>query len=313
MTIRIYWQLNPAAENSRSEPTDRPRYQPVIRDIRTASINRYDYYAQIARAAALTGFDGLFVAHRADADDSQIVAATVARSAPRLTIIPEFPASVGSAVYAAKQAVSFQRLAHGRLGWAIAPDADAATRARGADQVAEDDLIARTEEFLIVARGVHRERPFSHKGRFFEVEGGGFEAPLNSVDFPRVFLRGTDEEALSLSARQADVHLLDDAPIDTLRAHIETLDRLALKQGRNLEYGVLLPLVARETADEAREAHEPGLAGSYDEIADRLAELAALGIGHFVLTAQPGFEEAYRIGQFVLPRLRARVAPARAA
>lgn len=313
MTIRIYWQLDVAAENSRSEPTDRPRHQPVIRDIRTPSINRYDYYAQIAHAAALTGFDGLFVAHRTDADDSQIVAAAVARSAPRLTLIPEFPASVGSAVYAAKQAVSFQRLAHGRLGWAIAPDADAATRARGGDQVSEDDLIARTEEFLTVARGVNAERPFSYKGRFFEVEGGGFEAPLGTVAFPRVFLRGTSEEALALSARQGDIHLFDAAPVEELRDHIETLDRLALKEGRSLDYGILQPLVARETADEAHDAREPGLTGSYDEIADHLATLATLGIGHFVLTARPSFEEAYRIGQFVLPRLRARVAPARAA
>lgn len=91
MTIQIYWQLDPAAERSRSEPGDRPRWQPVIRDIRTASLNRYDHYAQIARAAAITGFDGLFIRHRDAQDDSQIIAAAIARSTPRLLLVARIP------------------------------------------------------------------------------------------------------------------------------------------------------------------------------------------------------------------------------
>lgn len=313
MTIQTYWQLDPAAERSRSEPGDRPRWQPVIREIRNASINRYDHYAQIARAAAITGFDGLFIRHRDAQDDSQIIAAAIARSTPRLLLVPEFPASVGSAVYAAKQAVSFQRLTHGRLGWAIAPDADAKARARIADHVADDDLVARAEEFLTVACGVHGTRPFSFKGRFFEVKGGGFEEPLNRVAFPKVFLRGDSEEAGALSARQADVHLLDAAPVETLRNAVEAIDRQALAVGRSIEFGLVASVVARESDEEAREAGPADIAGSYQAVADNLAALAAIGIRHFVLSASPSLEEAYRIGQFVLPRFRAACDPARAA
>lgn len=79
-----------------------------------------------------------------------------------------------------------------------------------------------------MARGVHGTRPFSFKGRFFEVEDGGFEEPLNRVAFPKVFLRGDSEEAIGLSARGADVHLLDAAPIEALRHAIEAIDRQAL-------------------------------------------------------------------------------------
>jgi hypothetical protein len=53
------------------------------------------------------------------------------------------------------------------------PDATAAVRARSGDHVAEEDLVARTEEFLTVARGVHGEQGYSSKGRFFEVVKGG--------------------------------------------------------------------------------------------------------------------------------------------
>lgn len=299
MTIKIYWRLDVTAENSRSEPSDRPRWQPVLRDVRTSAVNRYDYYAQIARAAEITGLDGLFIPHRVAGDDSQIVAAAVARAVPRLTLVPEFPATVGSAVYAAKQAVSFQRLTHNRLGWAISAD---------------DAGVERTREFLQVARGVHGTRPFSFKGRFFEVQGGGFDEPLNRVPFPPVFLSGDTEEAIALSAALGDVHLLPAGHPETLRPLIATLGREAQLQGRSLAIAVNLDLHARESDEEAAEAgSKADVVGSYDTVARHLADLVAAGVDHFVLSAKPSFEEAYRIGQFVLPRLHALTAPARAA
>lgn len=298
MTIKFYWRLDPAAEPQRGEPSARPTAGFLPRDVRTAALTRYDYYAQVARATAITGFDGLFVAYRPESDDSQIVAAAVARTAPRLLLVPEFPSTVGSAVYAAKEAVSFQRATRNRLGWAIAPGADS-------------DDSARTAEFLHVARGVHGQKPFDHQGRFFEVKGGGFSDPLARAAFPPVFLQGADEEALQLSANAADIHLFDEAPIDELRGRIETLERLALAAGREVAVGLIVTITARETGEEA--AGGAGIAGSYDGVAEQIATLNAAGITHFVLSASPSLEEAYRIGQFVLPRVRAALGDLRTA
>jgi len=306
MTIQTYWQLDVAAQPGRSEPSARPQAGTIFRDVRTRVINRYDYYARIAQAAAQTAFDGLFLPYRPEADDSAIVAATIAREVPRLTLIPEFPGSVASAVYAAKQAVSFQRATHDRLGWAIAPAADA-------------EALDRTEEFLTVAHGVHGTRPFSFSGAYFEVQGGGFEAPLNRVPFPRVFLQGESEEALALSARAADVHLFGAAPVAHLRSLVEGLDGLAAGRGRSIAFGVIQPVLVREDRDEAlHEAARTGvpaatIVGDYDAVAARLAELAGIGIGHFVLGAPASLEEAYRVGQHLLPRFRALTGRVRAA
>lgn len=307
MTIQTYWQLDVAEDATRSEPG--ARQSGLFRDVRTSGLNRYDYYAQVAQAAAQTAFDGLFLPHRPQSDDSAIVAAAIAREVPRLTLIPEFPASAGSGVYAAKQAVSFQRQTYERLGWAIASPADGAARARDGDHVAEEQLYVRTEEFLTVARGVHAERPFDFAGAYFEVQGGGFQPPLNRVAFPRVFLQGESEEALSLSARAADVHLF--AASADLRGLIETLDTLAVRTGRSVEFGVIQQVLARDEAEDAwRDAERAGLpdtaiVGSYAEVAERLADLATLGLRHFVLAAPSSLEEAYRVGQHVLPRFRA--------
>jgi alkanesulfonate monooxygenase len=319
MTLDIYWQLDVAAEPDRSEPRARAAAGTIARDVRTLMQNRFDYYAQIARAAEQTAFDGLFLPYREDADDSRIVAATMARSVPRLRLVPQFPPSVGSAVYAAKQAASFQRATRGRLGWAILPDAGIEARASDGDDVPEEEFGARLAEFLTVARGVHQERPFSFKGRHFEVQGGGFEAPLDRDPFPAVFLQGDEEEAMAFSARHADVHLLRAALFATLRSQIEAIDGLAVVAGRHVDFGLVQPLVVRETEEEARrDAERAGIAphaivGDYDAAARELGRRVALGVDHLVLAASPSLEEAYRVGQHVVPRLRAIVGEVRAA
>ncbi len=48
------------------------------------------------------------------------------------------------------------------------------------------------------------------------------------------------------------------------------------------------------------------LVGSHTEIADRIAEYAALGISEFILSGHPHVEEAYWFGEGVLPILRRR-------
>jgi alkanesulfonate monooxygenase len=47
-----------------------------------------------------------------------------------------------------------------------------------------------------------------------------------------------------------------------------------------------------------------GLVGSYDEVAERMLEYAALGFDEFILSGYPHLEEAYWFGEGVMPRLR---------
>jgi alkanesulfonate monooxygenase len=48
------------------------------------------------------------------------------------------------------------------------------------------------------------------------------------------------------------------------------------------------------------------LVGSHDEVADRIAEYYHLGIEEFILSGYPHLEEAYQVGEGVLPVLRRR-------
>ena len=48
------------------------------------------------------------------------------------------------------------------------------------------------------------------------------------------------------------------------------------------------------------------LVGSHDEVAERIAEYHDLGIDEFILSGYPHLEEAYRVGEGVMPVLRRR-------
>lgn len=54
-----------------------------------------------------------------------------------------------------------------------------------------------------------------------------------------------------------------------------------------------------------REGAGTALVGSYSEVTELIREYAGYGIEEFILSGWPHLEEAYRVGEYVLPRLDA--------
>jgi alkanesulfonate monooxygenase len=327
MSIEYFWRLptgsdaryGDAVGRRRGEraASDGPPLTAGVSDPRGNRFNYLDYLRQIARAADLTGFDGIHVGNDPDGDESWIVAGHVARATRRVRLLTEFDASRGSAVYAAKNAASYQRYTGGRFAWQIGRGGTAVERRRQADFAADADISPRIEEFVTVARGVISQAPFSFKGRYFEVLDGGFRGPLSNQVPPPVYLSGGTEDAQQLSARIADVHVFDPLPLDRLKADVDRLTALAQRQSRALRFGLRLDIIARETGAEAdfdagrrlaqRGASTEGsLVGSYSEVIERLVEYAGAGVSSFILASAPHLEEAYRIGEHILPAIRGR-------
>ena len=346
MTTEFIWQLPTSGDgrygNANRErrgersSSARPAFSNGVSDPRGNSFNYFDHLHQIARAADLAGFDGLQIPDDPLGDESWIVAGYVARSSSHLKLVTEFQASRGSSVYAAKNAVSFQRYSKGRFAWQISSGGSAIQRRWYGDFAADADILPRIEEFVSVARGVTSGAPYSFKGKFFEVLEGGFQGPVANHPAPTVYLSGNSEEALRLSARIADVHVFDALPAEQLRLEVERLNGYAREQGRSVIAALRIDVLARETEKEAlfdarrfleqagrrantdpvisanfwrgfspdRTGAAASLFGDYGQVSQRLAEYSELGIGSFTLAAIPHFEEAYRIGEFVLPQVR---------
>jgi alkanesulfonate monooxygenase SsuD/methylene tetrahydromethanopterin reductase-like flavin-dependent oxidoreductase (luciferase family) len=71
------------------------------------------------------------------------------------------------------------------------------------------------------------------------------------------------------------------------------------------------PTESRTGFGKAKPGPAVGLVGSYQNVAERLAEFRDAGISTFILAGSPHLEEALRVGQEVLPLVHA--APVREA
>lgn len=368
MSVQFFWQLPPDGDGrdfareqwQRGDFTPPRGDRPVFArsDLRRDGGHTwFDYLAQVARAAEIAGFDGALIPQTPAGEEPLIVAGALAREARRLTLLPALPAPFLSAVYAAKIAVSFQRLSGDRLAWHLLTDGHQGDEWHG-HHWSEGELIARTGEFLDVVKGVWNSPPFTYEGRYYEVENGGFVPALavqprlsterarrqpvpTEYALPTIWLAGVSEAALALSARHGDVHIL---PLDTVaatRERIERLQALAAAQGRRLRIAVRAEVVAREEGAAAwqllREQWQAapraadfddhcldallwsgfgalapgaanGLVGGYAALAERFAAYAALGVDSFLLSSRPHLEEAFHLGERLLPRVRALLA-----
>jgi len=369
MSIEFFWQL-PASGDGRSlhkdqwtrgdhtpPITDRPVFARI--DVRRDGGHTwYDHLAQIARAAEITGFDGVLIPQTPAGEEPIIVSGALAREARRLKFLPAFPAPFLSAVYAAKIALSFQRLTGGRLAWNLITEEHTEKSWHGHRwSIAEQ--IARTDEFLDVVKGFWNNPPFTYQGKYYEVVDGGFAPALTGPVLPLIYLSGETEEALALSAKHADVHFLPLDSLEATRGRIEDLTRRAAVFGRTLRFGLQADVVARHDSADAwqdlrtrwdrvaaktvpisgapgnsqgpskedfdaliqgpnlwagfglvRPGAPVGIVGSYQEVAERIKAYAEAGVSTFALSANPHLEEAYRIGEQLLPLIKSQTTAA---
>lgn len=330
MTVEFFWTVPTHGDGRDADlslrrrgdwnPERQSRFTPSLRDERPGRFTYYDYLTQVARAAEAAGFDGLFIPYDPGGEASWIVATALAREAPRLRLLPELQADFGTAVYAAKLAVSFQRFFDNRLGWKLALDGDPAIRRAVDDVVALAEQVARAQELLEVTKGAWSTTPFSYQGRYFEAADTAFFGshtgpnlrPDHRIElgpYPKIYLEGESEPEVELSARHADVQLLGSAEPASVEAAIASHRERAAAHGRQVGYGLRLGVIVRETAAEAWRKVErlasAGHGGGGTEPAVRrvddqlLAGLSALGF-----TADDGL-----IGEFgeIAQRLEAYV------
>ncbi|MFL9883569.1 LLM class flavin-dependent oxidoreductase [Paraburkholderia agricolaris] len=326
-----------------------------------------DYLSQVARAADLVGFQGALIPIFRFTEEPWVVAAALARETRNLRLLIAMQPWFMHPAYAAQMAASLQRISRGRVEWNIVTGGGGADQRAYGDFIDHDSRYARTDEFLDVVKGYSAGAPYTHKGRFYQVEEGGLVAPLSSQSVPRIYLAGASDAAMAVAAKHGDVHLSWGEPLAKQK---EVIDRArqaldAQNAERDLRFGMRIDILARETEEQAwaelrqmfatvsettqlggtRRAsgvgdsesvgakrqfalHQgntqhfddlivgpnlwagmskirggPGcvIVGSHEQVAERLAEYVDIGVSTFILASNPHLEEAYRVGEEVLP------------
>ncbi|MEU5692795.1 LLM class flavin-dependent oxidoreductase [Actinosynnema sp. NPDC020468] len=299
---RVIWTIPTRGDGrgTRARGWDGPAPLPAsIRDGRDGgpAFTPFDYLHQVSRAAELGGLGGVHVPYDPHGEESLVVSASVGRDSRFLEVVAGFPAGIATPVYAAKLSATLQRAFGGRLSWRLEVDLDERVQRTQGDFVTGADRYARAAEFLTVAKAVWHGRDVDFEGRFYEVYQGGFVGPLAGLPFPTVYLSGTSDEALALSAEHADVHVFDLAPDDELDHHVARL-------GGRTRLALQATVHTRE--DEAELTDPAALRGTYRQVADRILAYRERGFDTFFLDAAPRLEEALRLAQHVRPLLAGR-------
>lgn len=156
--------------------------------------------------------------------------------------------------------------------------------------------------------------PWDDLGRWLraahEREAAAGRRPGHSVSF-QVILGETEDEAWGRADAMVE-HMRDDAVtgqseqlarVDSsgqrrLAAYVEKSEAQGFRIGPNLWAGLTRVLSGNSIA----------LVGTADQVADRLAEVCAMGFDHVLLRGFPHLEMIERIGREVIPRVRARTA-----
>lgn len=310
MALSFYWHLSTAAAADRRRGEwgegDRPWVPAGDAGSRRLQINHYDYLAQIARAAELTGFDGIVIPDEPEGEEPWIVTGALLRETRRVQIVTAVAPGSASGVYHAKMASSVQRFSGDRQAWLI----EAGQGLQAGDAVAAADRPARTAELLTLLEGVWSDGPFDLEGRHFVVEKGGLGSLVQGRSRPPIWLYGADAPGADL-LDHAQVLLIDTAP------SLEVLADLIADARRGspaLRVAAHLPLLARaEERDVAverdrRDLAPSALVGTYDAVAAALATLARAGLDIAVLSAPDQIHEVHIAGEQVIGRFRAAAA-----
>ncbi|KJE23418.1 flavin-dependent oxidoreductase, methylene-tetrahydromethanopterin reductase [Frankia torreyi] len=249
MSVHAHWFL-PTSGDSRNldaaavSAKETPHLQPAAQ--RPPSIG---YLAQIAAAAEHLGYEAVLTPTGTWCEDAWLTTAALLRETTRLRFLVAFRPGFLSPTLAAQMAATYQRISGGRLLLNVVTGGDADEQQRFGDWLNHDARYRRTEEFLQVVRGVWTGRPVNYDGEHYAVRGATVRERPDPT--PPIFFGGASPAAELVAARQADVYLLWGEPPAAVAERLDRMRALAKDQDRELQFGIRLHVITRDTAGAA--------------------------------------------------------------
>ncbi|AEF42350.1 LLM class flavin-dependent oxidoreductase [Hoyosella subflava] len=208
------------------------------------------YLRQITAAAETNGFEAVLTPTGAWCEDAWLTTAMLVEATEHLKFLVAFRPGLISPTLAAQMATTFQRHSGGRLYLNVVTGGEDHEQRAYGDFLDKTARYERCGEFLDVVRKLWQvPQPFSFRGHHISVTDaalGRRPAPV-----PPVFFGGSSGAAGDVAARHADVYLTWGEPPAAVHQKLEWIRALAAGQGRELEFGIRLHVISRDTSAEA--------------------------------------------------------------
>jgi alkanesulfonate monooxygenase len=207
------------------------------------------YRVELARAAERQGYDSILSITTSRNYEPFVATSFLAAHTERIKFIVAVRPGFTHPTWVAQQSATFQEMSNNRLYLNIVTGShESELRALG-ETLDKQQRYARTDEFFDVLKRSFKGKPFDYKGKYYDVEQGGLPRPLDVE--PRLFIGGSSDNGVEIAGKQAQVHLSYSETPPQIAETIGRVREAAARHGREVEFGILISVIARETAREA--------------------------------------------------------------
>jgi alkanesulfonate monooxygenase len=251
-----------------------------------ARATSFEYFKQVAVAADSLGYEGVLLPTGRSCEDSWVVAASLIDATQRLKFLVALRPGLVQPSQSARMAATFDRMSGGRLLVNLVTGGDAEELEGDGLFLPHAQRYEQSREFIEIWRELlrksHDSEALDFEGKHLSVKGGKVLYPPVNKPYPPVFFGGSSEEAHELAAKQVDTYLTWGEPPAAVAQKVADIRKRAAAHGRELEFGIRLHVIVRETEDEAWRA---------------AAELVSELDENVVAAAQKRFSQMDSVGQ----------------
>lgn len=218
----------------------------------TGPVLDVDYVERIARAHDGGGFDRALVAFGSSSPESQLVVAHAAGVTKNLGFMIAHRPGFTAPTIAARQLATLDQFTGGRIAVHIITGGSDGEMKKDGDHLTKAERYARTDEYLEILRQEWTsEKPFDHKGKYYEVvQAFGAVKPFQKPHIP-VYFGGSSDEAIPVAGKHADIYALWGETQAQVREHIARVRAAAAKHGRQIRFSLSLRPVLAATEEAA--------------------------------------------------------------
>ena len=216
----------------------------------------YDYLLQIAQAADRLGYGGVLVPTGVTCEDSWVIASALAPATERLRFLIAVRPGLTSPTVAARMAATLDRISGGRLLVNVVVGGDPVELAGDGLFLPHDTRYELADEFLHVWQSLLQGDRVTFKGKHIHVEDAHLPFPPVQSPYPPLYFGGSSSAAHDLAAKRIDHYLTWGEPVEAVAHKMEDLKEKARAEGREIQFGLRVHVIVRETQREAWEAAE---------------------------------------------------------
>jgi alkanesulfonate monooxygenase len=207
------------------------------------------YYKQLALAYDQLGYTGALFA--TGAHDVWVLAGALLSYTERLKFLVAIHPGLVAPTLLAKMAATLQEFSRGRLLINVV-SGDAKMLGAYGMTMPHDERYDMADEYLHIWHRLFAGETVDFKGQYFQTEGAKLALPVGQgIEPPPLWFGGSSDEAIDVAAKHVETYLSWGETPDQIGAKVDLVKARAEKLGRELEYGIRLYVIVRDTDEEA--------------------------------------------------------------